>query len=351
MARNGKRVVNRRKPNRRGAAQIRRVGVRRATAPPQAQGVGKYPSVPYGSNGVTHNAVLGLDATSSMHLPLPRPIAPYTTTRITTTFTTNDEYVILGTFANHFGIEDTWSTAVAMLRGSSAGATAMNGDWGLKVLDQNVSVAGLTMVPSAFTVQVINPEALQTTSGTIFMARSGQQLKYYRNSVLTTQELFENLKTVNPPRLCSAGKLALRGVVANALPFSMSQLSEFRNATFPNTSAGGVIQWNDTGTNPWAGSPSGFSPIYVHNPNEVGLSYIVTVECRVRFNPGNIAAAGHRAYPSAPLKVWENVVQGASSTFHGVQDIAEAVASAGAAVREGAAAWRAIGTAAKVAMV
>jgi len=191
----------------------------------------------------------------------------------------------------------------------------------------------VTMVPSAFSVQIMNPNALQTTQGIVYIGRSTAQYKL-ANDTRTWGDLGNQFVSYMNPRLCSAGKLALRGVKVDSYPLNMTEFSEFATEA-PISGGSGPVQctWNSNGTGAnHDGEPSAFAPIVVFNPNEVNLQYLVTIEWRIRFDPGTAAAASHHYHKSTPMSVWDSVISSASSIGHGAMDIADVISQVGSAV-------------------
>jgi hypothetical protein len=191
--------------------------------------------------------------------------------------------------------------------------------------------SALTAVPSALTVQVMNPEALSITSGIIYGAIMTTQAK-----VLDRTEPWDsysdNFIAFQAPRLMSAGKLALRGVKASTYPLSMSQLSEFTELRVYDDALTTM-----TSSNNGAFEPAGFAPILVNNPQGVALEYLVTMELRVRFDLLNPASAGHTHHPVSSDATWDSLVRKAVALGHGFVDIADTVANVGAAAAKVAA--------------
>jgi hypothetical protein len=177
----------------------------------------------------------------------------------------------------------------------------------------------------------MNPEALQTTAGIVYVGRSSAQYDL-QNSIRTWDEFGMEFIQFVVPCLCSVGKLALRGVQVSSYPLDMSELSDFRGlAAYSHYSAGtgGRYTWNGALSEM---RPAGFAPVVVYNPNQVALQYLVTIEWRVRFDPSNPAAGSHTYHGTAPDSLWDEVTSTAAAMGHGVEDIAEVVAAGGAIV-------------------
>jgi len=184
------------------------------------------------------------------------------------------------------------------------------------------------MVPSAMTVQIINPEALQTTDGIAFIGRSKVVLDLMGDT-RTWEDVAKELVAYSAPRQCSAAKLAMRGVQVNAIPNNMSVLSDFVPRRYVDGgTAAQAVTWSSTG---FQTDFEGFAPIFVYNPSQIGLQYLVTIEWRMRFDPMNPAYAGHVMHPPASEATWSKVINDAESLGHGVQDISDVVGDKGCA--------------------
>jgi hypothetical protein len=175
------------------------------------------------------------------------------------------------------------------------------------------------LTPAAFTVKIMNPEALQTTSGIIYVGRAKQMLNPGRSpgsSTRTWDELANELVSYSSPELCAAGRLALRGVKIDAVPYDMNALSEFRTLDQLNPVA--TFTWNTDSL-----LFDGFAPIFVYNPNGVALQIMVCCEWRVRFDPSNPAYASHTYHRPSTAGYWDRVQRVGSALGNGVMDLAE----------------------------
>jgi hypothetical protein len=180
------------------------------------------------------------------------------------------------------------------------------------------------MVPAALTVQIMNGQPLQSADGIAYIGRSKTVLDLMGDT-RSWSTVMKELVSYSAPRLCSGGKLALRGVQVNAIPNNMSVLSDF----VPRR----VIA---AGNNVWTEATfpvdfEGFGPIFVYNPDKIKLKYLVTIEWRMRFDPLNPAYAGHVMHAPASESTWSKVLSTAESVGHGVVDIADVTADVGAA--------------------
>jgi hypothetical protein len=188
-------------------------------------------------------------------------------------------------------------------------------------ISENISV-----VPSAFTIQVMNPEALQGTTGILYIGRCLTRLDL-RGNTGTWVDLQNDLISFQAPRLLAAAKLAFKGVQVDGIVADMSELSNFSTVTEHNAIP---FTW-DGGSGNSSNVFGGFLPIYVLNPDGVGLRIQVTVEYRARFDPFSPAVASHQYHHPAPLAIWDRAVSTMQSLGHGVREIADVVATAGSA--------------------
>jgi hypothetical protein len=170
------------------------------------------------------------------------------------------------------------------------------------------------LTPAAFTVKVMNPEALQTTSGIVYIGRAKQMLNP-GGSTRTWDELANELISYSTPELCAAGRLALRGVKVDAVPYDMNSLADFRplaqGTNIPFTWSNDEVLYD------------GFAPIFVYNPNNVELQLMICCEWRVRFDPSNPAYATHTYHRPSTTGYWDRVQRIGSALGNGVMDLAE----------------------------
>jgi len=302
------------------------------------QAVAAAPPAPFG-NGMVHAAprckydLRCWDAKLPMHLPLPRAVGPYLTVRVTHRFNTADKVVMICPFRHYGGqpgrLESgAWTDVVAL---SSANATLPVSD----VSSTNyhkVDISGIgsncTLVPSAITVQIMNPNAVTGATGIMYGGVSQTQIPA-GGTATTWNAIAENFIQFQKPRLMSGGKLALRGVQASSYPLNMSALSDFTETMTSFTS--GTDQWHSSAL------PTGFAPIIFVNAGYTAsgitvtqsMEYLVTMEMRVRFDFSNPASAAHIQHPVSSDSTWGDLISAASSLGHGVMDIAEAVADNG----------------------
>lgn len=311
------------------------------------QGVGMVVRKPF-SNGKCRNGKPGnrprnmkaaLCALNNIHLPLPRAVGSYTVAKTTTIIDSDKEVMLFGCFkgnrADH--TETTWVNIVAV--GSNFAGEPINeaNNAGLYP-DLALGSSGFSecrLVPAAITVQVMCPKNLQSADGITYIGRTKQVLDLM-GDVRTWRTLAQELVSFSAPRLCSAGKLALRGVKVDAIPYNMSILADFSPrgiiAGTPPSTVPYDKTWSSTGT--FDGQFEGFAPIFCYNKDSVQLQYLITVEWRVRFDPGNPAYAGHTYHPVASDTIWNDTIRGLEAEGHGVHDMAEGIADFGDATEK-----------------
>lgn len=272
------------------------------------------------------------DAKLPAHLPLPRAVGPYLTIRTTKRFSTSHPLVCVGTFkstsapALSYGQADNWSSLCAFsVADADMGFTPAAA--GPAIMGYHMDVGGFgeaaQAVPSALTVQIMNPNSLQETCGMIYGSVMTTQIKP-RATTQTFQVMADGMVQYMNPRLMAAAKLALKGVQASSYPLNMAEIADFQHVD-----AGVDGNFNVNGT-----EGLGWAPIVIYNPdcgNHPGpsLEYLVTTEWRVRFDITNPAAAGHVNHPVSSDKTWGTLMTKAAKLGNGVIDIADAIANSG----------------------
>jgi hypothetical protein len=293
-------------------------------------GAGGIPNKPFG--GAKSGASLACwDAKLPHHLALPRAVGPYTVVRTTRRFNSNSKCIVFGTFkygatGDNF-TEDQWSTTCAIFAVDptlAINATNNAGTVKTPLTFLASGTSGATCTPSALTVQIMNPNALQTTSGMLYAGVMHTQAKIGARTE-TWNSYFDRFVNFQAPRMMAAARLALRGVQVSSYPLDMNSLSDF---TQLNGGTEGNFSY-DSGKE----ESDGFAPIMFFNPAGVNLEYLVTTEWRVRFDLQNPASAGHIHHPISNDSTWDNLVRRAAALGHGVRDIADVVASAGQLAR------------------
>jgi len=273
-------------------------------------------STPFGDNPRASTLQDGLDAFHPCSVPLPRAIGDYTVVRTTQILNSRDVLLLMGPIYDGRTTNKMWSSCFC--QSSVASATAINAASNTMLTSftaMNSSDWGYArMVPAAFSVQLMNPNALQTTSGIVYAGRARQMIAL-ANKTATWDELANELVSYSEPRLLSAGKLALRGVQADAVPFDMNAMSDFETrypsliGTYTNTDDSFKFD--------------AFAPIFFYNPNQIALQFLVCCEWRVRFDPTNPAYAANTYHEPSTLGYWDKLQRLASFVGNGVKDIVE----------------------------
>lgn len=280
-----------------------------------------------------------LDARIPQTLGLPRAVGPYTVIRTTKLHRSNEKFVMFCPFRYNDSASSTiannswydWCGIESVT--SSSDVTAANNTRTI-----NMPMLGLgdacEVVPASMTVQVMNPSSLQNANGVFAMTRVNQQLMLGTSPAgLTYDEIAARIVSFYSPRLLTGGKLALRGVKSSAYPLDMSEYSNFA----PVLQYSGELTW--TG----AACPSALSPIVVINEtaaDSTELEYMITIEWRVRFDPGNPATASHTHHDILQDDLWNEVVRAASTATHAVEELSEDTANEGRAIASGV--WNAL---------
>jgi hypothetical protein len=276
------------------------------------------------------------DAFAEPHLALPRAVAPYTVIRTTAVWGADAEmtadqrrFVLLGPMMDVSRDGGQWMNGFA-IGPKVAMSDPMNTANGASLYTfasmNSESWKAASITPAAFTIQVLNPDALQETNGMLYMGRCKQKLNLgERDLTKSFKSLADELVAYSNPRMCSAGKLALRGVQCDGVPNNMSEIAKFTSINQRVDS-----QYNISPTNVW--HHEGFNPIFIYNPNAVKIQILVCCEWRVRFDPSNPAYASCRMRKPTSDASWASHLERAVSMGSGVVDIVENVARLGRAV-------------------
>jgi len=248
------------------------------------------------------------DATKPNVLGLIRPVGPYTMIRTTNSFSSTSGMSILAPFVLFDGTyPQKWMTlaglqAVPGLTGSAVSAT--NATQGL-IIPGLVSLIGTSseIVPAAFSVRLLNGNALQTTSGIVYIGRATSNLSY-GGSARTWGQLGTDLSSVSNTVSVAASYLALNPHVAHAIPLDYNECSEFMEIT-DSSSYSTPFTWATEGLRPAA-----MSPLFVYNPSGLLLEYQVTIQWRLRLDPQNPMSSDHKTYRTSSIKDVEDAVLG-----------------------------------------
>jgi len=330
------------KPNgasrRKGQGPVRRAARNRAAGMALSQGVSGVTRRAFGADAARTLAMCrrALNAKLPMHLALPRPVGPYCVVRTTATIITSAACHIFSPMMLRDNNNDSsnnpqWIAACGVSCVNPAGPMGTSSTHQENtILHRMAGVDALTgaaeVLPCAMTVNVMNAGSLQTTSGMTYMARVNQQLGLGGDQ--RPWYLFEEQAiSYYSPRLMSAAKLALRGVTCDAYPLDMTDYSSFTRLTPSASITGENKQTFNWGQNV---QPAGLTPIVFFNQGEfASLTFLVTMEWRVRFDPGNPATAAHSFHGHTPDSVFSELIGDAASAGHGVKDIVETVAEYG----------------------
>lgn len=285
-----------------------------------------------GGNSAAGSSTDVWNAFHPSHLALPRAVAPYTVIRTTAiwnpTVDNSRRFVMFGPEMASNADAGQWTHNFA--RGTNVALTesvgAANGVnvFSFGTMESDAWLAS-SVVPSAFSIQVMNPEAIQGSTGMVYIGRTKQKVHLAEGSLQRTfEDVANDLVSYSQPRLCSAGKLALRGVQVDAVPNNMSELAKF---TTLNTASNSPITLSPTNTV----HQEGFNPIFIYNPNAVDLQVLVCCEWRVRFDPSNPAYDACTLKKPATDVNWYSTLQRTVATGAGVIDIVEKIADMGRA--------------------
>ncbi len=292
-----------------------------------ATGVGATPQRAFGDR--PGHSLHCWDAKHPHHLPLPRAVGPYTTIRATRRVQINTAANIIGTF--QFGTatgsnatDGDWSEIVMMSDVNAANPINGTNNCQITTLELGGLGSAATLVPSALSVQVMCPTALQTASGIVYAGLMHTQAVVAGRTESWASYMDKFVQFQNP-RLLAASKLALRGVQINSYPLNMTEVSKFSplHKTVDQTFTWGALD----------PEPAGWAPIVIYNPALADLELLITMEFRVRFDLDHPASASHSHHPVASDSTWDRLMKQASMLGNGVVDIVDVVANAGAVAR------------------
>lgn len=288
------------------------------------QGAGRAVARPFGGvSSIRKYHPCHHDAFHHAHLPLPRAVGPYSIVRTTQVLQTNKVAMCFGPFYDRS--EGRWSDLCGITFNNENQTIGNAGNVNVIKFDSirsNGSWTGTQATPAAFSVQVMNPNALQTTSGIVYIGRIRTSLKWSEDLGTAVKAKFMQFINYNNPRLCSAAKLAFRGVQVDLVPYNMSELANFTGIDDPSFTQYGAASAN----------PYGFAPMLIYNPQGIDLQFLICCEWRVRFDPSNPAQATHEIHPPATESMWAQAQHAAEALGNGVIDIADRVANTGQAI-------------------
>lgn len=290
-----------------------------------AQGAVAAPRRNFGSgkaNGNGPRALLKcLDARLPRTLGLPRAVGPYTVIRTTRLHKSSAQFVLFSPF--YYAADEKWWDWCGIE--SVNPALDVTGTHNTQPIQMPMNGLGSAceVVPAAITVQVMNPASLQSANGVFAMARVNQQLMLGSTPAgITYEEMAARVISFYAPRMLTGGKLALRGVKCSGYPLDMSDYSNFA----PIIHNGLPFTWVNSSR------PAALSPIVFvqENTEPQDIEFMITIEWRVRFDPGNPATASHTYHDTLPDEAWNGIIKLASALGHGVEELSEDVAQNGA---------------------
>lgn len=264
------------------------------------------------------------DAFHMAHLPLPRPTGPYTIIRTTQLVVSNAPLMVLGPTWEADSGQWTNLFAYGILDSKKTwGDTGNVYQYTFESM-KNASWHAAQITPAAFSVQLMNPNAIQETKGIVYGGRIRTSWKATDHVSDTGDTTANQFVSYNMPRLLAAAKLAFRGIQTDGVPFNMSRLADFSRLSGTDSKATAI------GAGTW--DFAGFNPQFYYNPDGIKLQYLVCCEWRVRFDPSNPAQASHVQHNHAEESIWMRCLQAAEAAGNGVIDIADRVAQTGNAI-------------------
>jgi len=266
-----------------------------------------------------------LDARVPRTLGLPRAVAPYTVIRTTKMHRSTSSVLVFGTFMHEQVAGAHWR--------NWCGIEAVDSTLGIDADDNTKSITmemsnigyGACLVPAAITVQVMCPKPLQLAGGLYAMCRVNQNLDI-GGSPRTYDNVRDTIISYFSPRMLTGGKLALRGVKCSAAPMDMGEYSDF--CPLETTAADHVFKWTSGTARPAALTPIVF--VRDAESTDEAMSFMITVEWRVRFDPQNPAAASHTHHDILSDGAWNQVQKTMAMAGHGVEELAQDATEAGA---------------------
>lgn len=257
-----------------------------------------------------------LDARIPRTLGLPRAVGPYTVIRTTVLHQSAQKFVMFSPFMDVADSKPMWRSWCGVESVTSSSDVRGTGNTAPIPMPLDGLGTACEVVPAALTVQVMNPDSVQTAHGIFAMVRMNQGMSLGGTPAGTTyDDMATRIIEYNSPRLLTGGRLALRGVKCSAYPLDMTEYSSFS----PIKHGESDIEWNTQRI-----APAALSPIVFINQNaNTSIRFMVTIEWRVRFDPSNPAIATHVHHDTLSDEAWNQVVKTASSAGHGVEELAE----------------------------
>lgn len=265
-------------------------------------------------------------------------MAPYAVIRTTAIWNPDSEnrrrFALFGPFVNSASDAGQWTSGYALGSNALLSAQVSSADAFRiynfpSLLNTKPAWSAASVVPAAFSIQVLNPEAVQTTNGNVFIGRCQNKVALAEGTIgltRTIQGVADDLVSYSNPRMSSAAKLAFQGVHVDAVPNNMSELAKFTTLDQSLTLNQDVTLSASTTYH-----QDGFNPIFLYNPDAINLQILVCCEWRVRFDPSNPAYAACTYRPPSTDSYWSDMMRRAIAMGNGVRDIVGVVADIGQA--------------------
>jgi len=331
---NGKRTVGARKVLAKVRKDLKlkikrpRANMRRNAANVLTQGVGAVTRRAFGTKQTkgtnTRMLMKCLDARIPRTLGLPRAVGPYTVIRTTVLHKSSSDFIMFAPFKD-YGTEKWFSWCGIEAVVPEHDVTHLSNTLIVR-MPMHALGSACEAVPAGLTVQVMNPASLQNADGIFAMTRVNQQMAIGDSPAgVTWRELAGRVTANYFPRLLSGGKLAIKGVKCDSYPLDMTEYSDFMQIS--------DITGHQTTMNRFI-RPAALAPIIFVQNNEMPktIEFLVTMEWRVRFDPGNPATSSHSFHNTLPDEAWNRVISAMSSMGHGVVDLGDDIVDAGALV-------------------
>jgi hypothetical protein len=233
--------------------------------------------------------------------------------------------LLFGTFTNEQGAGRHWRNWCGIEANDiTLGVDEANNSRAITMAMSSIGY-GACVVPAAITVQVMCPKPLQEAGGLYAMCRVNQNMDIGGSS-RTYANLRDTIVSYFSPRMLTGGKLALRGVKCSGAPMDMGEYCDF--APLEASTSDYNFGWLTA-----TGKFSALTPIaFVRDADSAAepISFLITIEWRVRFDPQNPAAASHMHHDTLSDEAWNQVSRTMAMAGHGVEELAQDATEAGA---------------------
>jgi hypothetical protein len=265
----------------------------------------------------------GLNAFHSLHVPLPISTGKYNVIRTKTIKATDSYLSLIGPMdfqlASNTYTGGMWTNYGGIF--ADTGTQTVNGNYGVAILPSPTgsdSRGWAEVVPSAFSVQIVNTQSLTNASGIVYMGRCSQTLSGPESGDSRTISDFSNaLLSYADYKALSGAALAMKPQQINLMPANISELSDFKELGPPADQAATPTLMTWDGGHDFAG----FKPAFVINPDRIPLSITICCEWRVRLSPFNPMHNTQTLHKPTSHDTWHNILATAESAGHGVEDV------------------------------